>query len=374
MNTTTTTTTTTTTETRSFSLTPSSLAQFGLRQEDADDIRALVQTIDVNSPDTVYEFGHNVAEHTSRYTDDLLDKMGRRNTGEAGKKLNEILSLARANNEASAGLHESRLPVIGPLINRIINRGRDFTAQFQSTKEQMEALLAEVNQTQGNLSESNRMLDQMHGEVTKEYRLLGVHIAAGKLCVNELQDKLDTLKQSVGDDPLKVHEVADMEMLVSNLNKRIGSLIVSQQSALQMLPMIRIIQGVNRNLVDEFHTVKQVTFPSMKRQFLMTAALTEEKDAEALAGELHDVKNELLISNAKLLRQNAVAVMKANQRLGGDIKVLREVQDTLFKTVEDVVKIQQEADLQLRDVEKNILDMRENLRARLDNKTALTEA
>ena len=141
-----------------------------------------------------------------------------------------------------------------------------------------------------------------------------------------------------------------------------------------MLPMIRIIQGVNRNLVDEFHTVKQVTFPSMKRQFLMTAALTEEKDAEALAGELHDVKNELLISNAKLLRQNAVAVMKANQRLGGDIKVLREVQDTLFKTVEDVVKIQQEADLQLRDVEKNILDMRENLRSRLDNKTALTEA
>ncbi|EEW4238932.1 TPA: toxic anion resistance protein [Escherichia coli] len=367
-------TTATTTEIQPFIITPATLSQFGLRQEDEADIRALADTIDIASPDTVYEFGHSVAEHTSRYADELLEKMNRKNTGEAGKKLNEILSLARENNEASAGLHESKLPVIGPLINRIINRGKNFTDQFQSTKEQIDALISEVSTTQANLSDSNKVMDQMHSEVTKEYRLLGVHIAAGKLCLNELYQKLDGMKQTVGNDPLKMNEIADMEMVISNLKKRIGNLIVSQQSALQILPMIRVIQGVNRNLVDEFHTVRQVTFPGMKRQFLMTAALTEEKNAEALAGELHDVKNELLISNAKLLRQNAVAVMKANQRLGDDVKTLKVVQETLFQTAEDIARVHQDAALQLNEVEKEVLAMRESLRARFDDKAAIQEA
>ncbi|WP_308219807.1 toxic anion resistance protein [Escherichia coli] len=78
--------------------------------------------------------------------------------------------------------------------------------------------------------------------------------------------------------------------------------------------------------------------------------------------------NSALRSNAKLLHRNAVETMKANQRLVIDISTLKEVQDTLIQTVGDVVKIQREGAIKLRETEKQVLAMRENLRTRLTQK------
>ncbi|KJP73812.1 MULTISPECIES: toxic anion resistance protein, partial [Enterobacteriaceae] len=83
---------------------------------------------------------------------------------------------------------------------------------------------------------------------------------------------------------------------------------------------------------------------------------------------LQQCHNELLRSNAKLLHRNAVETMKANQRLVIDISTLKEVQDTLIQTVGDVVKIQREGAIKLRETEKQVLAMRENLRTRLTQK------
>jgi hypothetical protein len=49
-----------------------------------------------------------------------------------------------------SNLTESRsnLPVIGPIINKIRTRGKNFAAQFDSTREQIDALVSEVSITQ----------------------------------------------------------------------------------------------------------------------------------------------------------------------------------------------------------------------------------
>ncbi|WP_435169948.1 toxic anion resistance protein [Enterobacter hormaechei] len=67
---------------------------------------------------------------------------------------------------------------------------------------------------------------------------------------------------------------------------------------------------------------------------------------------LQQCHNELLRSNAKVI----------------DISTLKEVQDTLIQTVGDVVKIQREGAIKLRETEKQVLAMRENLRTRLTQK------
>ncbi|WP_407321057.1 toxic anion resistance protein [Klebsiella quasipneumoniae] len=152
------------------------------------------------------------------------------------------------------------------------------------------------------------------------------------------------------------------------MDKRIGDLIVSQQSAMQVLPMIRIIQANNQNLVDKFHSVKETTVPNFKRQFLLAISLNGQRNAVNLANDIDNANNELLRSNAKLLHRNAVETMRANQRLVIDVSTLKEVQDTLIQTVGDVIKIQREGATKLRETEKQVLTMRENLRARLTQK------
>ncbi|MGK8025386.1 toxic anion resistance protein, partial [Salmonella sp. LSP 54/18] len=277
-------------------------------------------------------------------------------------------NLARSVNVSNLTESRSNLPVIGPIINKIRTRGKNFAAQFDSTREQIDALVSEVSITQRSLAANNGALQQMFEEVVKEHHLLGVHIAAGKVRLSQLQLQAEKLRASVGNNPASFQEVADLDTLISNLDKRIGDLIVSQQSAMQVLPMIRIIQANNQNLVDKFHSVKETTVPNFKRQFLLAISLNGQRNAVNLANDIDNANNELLRSNAKLLHRNAVETMRANQRLVIDVSTLKEVQDTLIQTVGDVIKIQREGATKLRETEKQVLTMRENLRARLTQK------
>ncbi|WP_446916101.1 toxic anion resistance protein [Klebsiella pneumoniae] len=344
------------------------LEKFGLRQEDESEIQAVAERIDASNPDTVYQFGRDVAENTAAYADSLLEQIRNKDLDDAGSKLTEVVNLARSVNVSNLTESRSNLPVIGPIINKIRTRGKNFAAQFDSTREQIDALVSEVSITQRSLAANNGALQQMFEEVVKEHHLLGVHIAAGKVRLSQLQLQAEKLRASVGNNPASFQEVADLDTLISNLDKRIGDLIVSQQSAMQVLPMIRIIQANNQNLVDKFHSVRETTVPNFKRQFLLAISLNGQRNAVNLANDIDNANNELLRSNAKLLHRNAVETMRANQRLVIDVSTLKEVQDTLIQTVGDVIKIQREGATKLRETEKQVLTMRENLRARLTQK------
>ncbi|HDC4804117.1 TPA: toxic anion resistance protein [Enterobacter kobei] len=351
-----------------FTLTSAELEKFGLHERDEQEIKAVAECINADDPETVYSFGRAMGENIANYTDSLLDQVRNKDLDEAGAKLTEIINLARNGNISNLTESRSNLPVIGPLLDRIRTRGKNFAAQFESTREQIDALVSEVSVTQNSLCANNISLQQMFDEVVKEHHLTGVHIAAGKLRLGELQLKVENLRANVGNNPAKFQEVADLDTLIANLDKRIGDLIVSQQSAMQVLPMVRIIQSNNQNLIDKFHSVKVVTVPNIKRQFLLSISLNGQRNAVNLANEIDNANNDLLRSNAKLLHRNAVETMKANQRLVIDISTLKEVQDTLIQTVGDVIRIQKEGASNLRETEKQVLAMRENLRTRLTQK------
>ncbi|EFH7156818.1 toxic anion resistance protein [Escherichia coli] len=361
-------TSTTRTEVAPFILTAEQLEQFGLHSNDGPKIQAVAERIDYANPDTVYQFGRDVAENTANYADSLLEQVRNKDLDEAGTKLTQIVELARTVNVSNLTESRSTVPVLGPLIDKFRLRGKNFAAQFDSTREQIDTLVSEVDITQKSLSTSNGALQLMFDEVAKEHHLIGVHIAAGKIRLAELQKTTESLRAEVGNNPAKFQEVADYDSLTANLDKRIGDLIVTQQSAMQVLPMVRIIQGNNQNLIDKFHSVKEITVPNIKRQFLLAISLNGQRNAVNLANDIDDANNALLRSNAKLLQRNAVETMKSNQRLVIDVSTLQDVQNTLIQTVSDVIKIQREGAAKLRETEKQVLAMREDLRTRLTQK------
>lgn len=204
--------------------------------------------------------------------------------------------------------------------------------------------------------------------------MLGIHIAAGRIRVAELRAQADTLRATVGNDPARVQQLADLDMLVASLDKRVGDLQAMQHAAIQALPMIRMLQSNNRMLVDKFHTIRQITVPAWKRQFMLSLTLNEQKNAVQLADTIDDTTNSLLKSNAELLHRNSVATAKANQRLVIDVETLASVQQTLIGTVEEVIRIQRDGAQQRQQAVKQIEVMREGLRTAISRRTAASSA
>jgi len=350
---------------QTFALTPAALKELGLREADVAEVKQVAQRIQPSNPITVAEFGRDVAEHTSRYADSLLDQVRNTDLDEAGAKLTQVVSIARSLNVGPLSDKRSRVPVVGPLIDKFRLRATNFMGKFDTTREQIESLVSEVHTTQSSIQTRNAGLEDMFAAVREEHRLLGVHIAAGRVRLSELRGDVDAQRGDVGNEPARVQELADLDAVIANLDKRIGDLVAMQHSAMQSLPMIRMIQANNQMLVDKFHTIREITVPAWKRQFMLALTLNEQRNAVQLATTIDDTTNDLLKRNAELLHRNSVETAKANQRLVIDVDTLKQVQNTLIKTVEDVIRIQQEGIQQRKSAEKQIEAMRGDLRAKL---------
>lgn len=340
------------------------LQAIGLTAADGPEIQRMVALIDANNPLTVDEFGKAVADHASGHIDGMLQQVRNRDIEVAGSKLTEVVTVARSLNLQPLSDRRSTLPIIGPLIDKFKVKTEGVRSQFESTLTQIERLLGEIDQTQNNLGERNAALESTFESVIQEQRILGLHIAAGQIKLEEIRAEL-TRDFGQSTDPVEMQRLADMNTVANSLDKRIADLRVLQQSSFQSLPTIRMIQSSNRQLIDKFHTIRQVTVPSWKRQFMIALTLNEQKNAAELTKSIDDANNELLRRNAKLVHQNAVATAKSNQRLAIDVETLQDVQDTLVRTVEDVLRVQREGVAKRHQVVKQIEAMRGDLQLRL---------
>ena len=317
------------------------LKELGLQPADFQEVLAARKELQDMSHNSVAEYGKNIATKTSTYTDELLNLVQNRDLDATGQKLNQVVQVAQQLNTSSILSQKKSSGFFGNIISKFKGAKGNFDAHFNTTKEQLDVLVKEIETSQSGLKARVDTLDKMFDGVQDEYKQLGVHIAAGRLREQELQQEISALT-ALPQDQTTTQKIYDLNHLANNLEKRVSDLQVLQQSAMQTLPMIRIIQSNNLMLVDKFYAIKNITLPAWKNQISLAISLSEQKNSVQLANTIDDATNELLRRNADLLHQNSVDTAKANQRSVIDIETLEHVQNTLIKTVNDVIQIKKE--------------------------------
>ncbi|MGL5210761.1 MAG: toxic anion resistance protein [Acinetobacter junii] len=317
------------------------LKELGLQPHDFAEVMDAHKELAEISTTVVAEYGKNIANKTSTYTDELLDLVQNKDLDATGQKLNQVVQVAQQLNTSSILNKSKSSGFFGGLLSKFKSAKHSFDQHFNTTKEQIDALVKEIESSQSGLKARVGTLDKMFDAVQEEYKQLGVYIAAGQLKQQDIQQQIATLTNQEQDQQT-TQQIYDLNHLANNLEKRVSDLQVLQQSAMQTLPMIRIIQSNNLMLVDKFYAIKNITLPAWKNQISLAISLQEQKNSVQLAKAIDDTTNDLLRRNAELLHQNSVDTAKANQRSVIDVETLEHVQNTLIKTVNDVIQIQKE--------------------------------
>ncbi len=336
------------------------LQEIGLQQDDFNAVLAARKELAEINHNAVAEYGKNIATQTSGYTDELLNLVQNKDLDETGQKLNQVVQVAQQLNTSSILNKKKNSGFFGGLISKIKGAKNNIDMHFNTTKEQIDTLVKEIEKSQSGLKARVDTLDRMFHGVQSEYKQLGVYIAAGQLKQDEIQQEISTLTAQA-QDQTTTQRVYDLNHLANNLEKRVSDLQVLQQSAMQTLPMIRIIQSNNLMLVDKFYAIKNITLPAWKNQISLAISLNEQKNSVQLANTIDDVTNDLLKRNADLLHQNSVDTAKANQRSVIDIETLEHVQNTLIKTVNDVIQIQKEGMQKRAEATTRLRSLQDNL-------------
>ena len=317
------------------------LKELGLQTQDFKEVMDAHKELAEISTTAVAEYGKNIANKTSTYTDELLNLVQNKDLDTTGQKLNQVVQVAQQLNTTSILNKSKNSGFFGGLLSKFKSVKQGFDQHFNTTKEQIDVLVKEIESSQSGLKARVGTLDKMFDAVQEEYKQLGIYIAAGHLKQQDIQQQMAHLTVQEQDQKT-TQQMYDLNHLANNLEKRVSDLQVLQQSAMQTLPMIRIIQSNNLMLVDKFYAIKNITLPAWKNQISLAISLQEQQNSVQLAKAIDDTTNELLRRNAELLHQNSVDTAKANQRSVIDVETLEHVQNTLINTVNDVIQIQKE--------------------------------
>lgn len=333
-------------EIRQYDFSKIDLKSLGLTESDYEKIHDVKASIGEVDNLKIAHYGKGISSRNGEYTKELLSLVNNKDLDETGQKLNEVITVAKTIN--SNNLIEnnhgalSKLPIIGGLFRSVDKAKQNFAMKFNDTNKQIETLVGEIEANQSGLNSRIKLLDKMFDSVKDQQKEIGIYIASGQLILSEIQDELKALTNHDINDQSAIQKVYDLNNKYNTLEKRLHDLYTLQQASIQMLPQIRIIQNNSLLLVDKFHAISTITIPAWKNQISLAISLNEQKNSVDLAKSIDDATNELLKRNAELLHTNSVKTAKAAQRSCIDPATLTHVQSMLIKTVNDVVKIQQD--------------------------------
>lgn len=159
-------------------LSPQLLTDLGLESADIPRIQEATKALQDIAPGNLHTYGREATTKTSAFSTQLLDKVRNADLDSSGDKLGEVVRIARSLNlESFHG--RSKLPILGPLIDKMRATKDDLVQRYSSTNRQIDQLMGDVGKTQQIQQQRVREYDQMHDIVLDERRELGVHVAAG---------------------------------------------------------------------------------------------------------------------------------------------------------------------------------------------------
>lgn len=321
------------------------LKNYGISEQDYAQVVQIHQLLADDNALSVAEYGKDIRQTTAQHTDHLLNVVKAKDLDETGKKLNDILTLAKQINAENLINQQQKGGLFSGLFAKLKQTKQNMQQQFQTVQQQLEALLQEVELSQKGLKQRVDLLEQMYQDVQAEHHRLGLYLVAGQLKQQQIQNHIQQLSLQQSQEPNNhplVQQIYERNQQANHLEKRLHDLHTLQQSALQTLPMIRLIQSNNLMLIDKFYAIKNITFPAWKNQMSLALSLNEQQKSVQLAQQIDDATNDLLKRNADLLYQNSVSTAQANQRSAIDVSTLEYVQNQLFNTVNDVMQIQKQ--------------------------------
>ena len=322
-------------------------------------------TLRDNRQNTITNYGKDVQNEMTKFTDEVLLNVKNKDTGEIGESLrNLVVSLDSADPEKMVNSNRG--------IRRFFNKLRlsvfDMTAKYQEVSVQIDQVTERLKAQEASLLEDNAILDQMYQVNLDYYKSLNVLIVGGQLRSAEMQNEIEE-KQAVLDeqaaDQMQYQVLRDLKDQKDRLEQRVNDLLLTREITIQQAPQIKLIQNANSILSEKIHSSINTAIPLWKNQVGIAISLLRQKNALEAQEAVADATNELLKKNSSMLRQQTVDVVKATQRGVVDVETLKATQADLVATLQEVMTVQQEGEQKRKNVQAELDILENNFQAKI---------
>lgn len=323
----------------------------------------------------ITNYGKEVQDQMSQFTDEVIGNVKSKEIGEIGDTLQSLVtSLNSADPEKLSG---DKKPKIFRLFKKIKDSVFEMTARYQEVSAQIEKIATKLQNQEDDLLKNNDMLDEMYTANQKYFQQLNTLIVGGQIRRDELNQEMDKLQAAINAgsaDQMDVQNLQDMKAQADRLDHRLSDLMLTREITIQQAPQIRLIQNNNSVLSEKIQSSITTAIPLWKNQVAIALSLLSQKDAVKAQDAVANTTNELLKKNSEMLHESTVDVAKASQRGLVDVDTLKETQENLISTIQEVMQIQSEGTQKRQAIEGELAQMENHLKnALIPSDTEKTE-
>ena len=312
-----------------------------VNSQEVDDI---VSTICVDEPNTIVEFGSEVAEEIAKCSDQILNSVNMKQVNDSGQMLTNLSKIMDKFDLDEIQAEEPK-GLFGKIFGNVKKQLDQILAKYHTMGEEVDKIYVELKKYEVEIKESNKKLDTMFQTNYKYYQDLVKYILAGEQGIKELDAYIAQMQDEfakTGDMTTQL-EVNNLEQAKMMLEQRVQDLRMAENVAMQSIPMKRSMQYSNLNLVRKINSAFIITLPVFKQALTQAILLKRQKvQAEAMSA-LDQKTNEMLLKNA----QNIALQTKMTTQLasGSSIKIetLEQSWKTIVNGIEETKKIQEDA-------------------------------
>lgn len=332
--------------------------------EEKKQIADFSKQIDIRNTQGVIGYGSGVQKKMADFSESVLQSVRTKDLGEVGGMLSSVMIDLKSFNPDE---EEKKGGFLG-LFRKQSRKIEELKAGYDRASVNVDKVSNALQQHEVRLLKDVDMLDKMYASNLEYYKQLTMYIAAGKQKINDVKmNDLPAAKAKAEDSGLAedVQAAKDLEDQLTRFEKKVYDLELTRAVALQTAPQIRMIQNNDTMMVEKIQSTIVNTIPLWKNQMVLALGLNDSLVAAHAENEVNDMTNQLLRQNAAKLKQTTIETAKASERGIVDIETLKETNQSLISTLDEVAKIQSEGRQKRAEAEAELQQMENQMKAKL---------
>lgn len=326
----------------------------------------IVEKVDIADSQSSIHYGAGAQSNISDFSNQILHQVQAKDSGYIGDL---VIDLSNTVNEIDVGSLASLNPAKKPgFLSKASGSLKKFLTRYQKLDSKIDSISAQLDSAQIALLKDLTMLDTLYDKNLDYIGQLDMYIIAGVAKLSQVKTTVLPAAKAKAEqtgDPMDVQNYQDITNWIERFSQKVYDLKLSRTIAIQTAPQIRMIQNNDRLLIDKIQTSILNTIPLWKSQIVIAIGLFRQKDALEMQKKVTQTTNELLLRNAQMLKLNTVETARESQRGIVELETLREVNENLMDTIQDVMQIQEEGRQKRKAAETELIEIESKLKERL---------
>ncbi len=334
-----------------------------LSPEEQKVVDDFAQKIDITNSSVIMQYGSAAQKKMSTFSDTALENVKTKDLGEIGDQISNLvveLKSFDAQEEEKGGLFG--------LFKKQSNKLDAMKVKYSRAETNVEKIQESLENHQVQLMKDIVILDKLYDENLQYHKELSMYIIAGKKKLAEerattlVELKNKALQSGLAEDAQAANDFANQ---CDNFEKKINDLELTRMVSVQMSPQIRLIQNNDRIMAEKIQSTIVNTIPLWKSQMVLAMGLSHSQQATKAQREVTNMTNELLKKNAEALKMSTIETAKESERGIIDLETLKQTNQSLISTLDEVMKIQEDGKAKRREAEAELGKLENELKQKL---------